>query len=212
MTRKEFAVTTTNLSQPTTETNAPVSIADPGPLGLAAFALTTFILSTANAGIINIGVESIVFSSALFYGGAIQVLAGMWEYRKGNTFGATAFTSYGAFWMSFWGIGHFFVPGKGMGPSDISQAVGVFLLAWTIFTFYMLIASLRTSIALVGVFSLLTLTFIALTIGKFTDSASISHLGGWLGLATAFGAWYVSFAGVTNETWKRKVIPVGPIG
>jgi succinate-acetate transporter protein len=207
-------VTTTDMPRSTAEsaTTPPVVIADPGPLGLAAFALTTFILSTANAGIINAGVESIVFSSALFYGGAVQVLAGMWEYRKGNTFGATAFGSYGGFWLAFWGLGHFFVPGKDVTTGDINQAVGVFLLAWTIFTAYMLIASVGTSNAVFVVFALLTVTFVLLTAGKFADSTTLTHLGGWLGLATALGAWYVSFAAVTNETWKRKIIPVGPRG
>lgn len=207
-------MTTTELSRPAAEatTPAPISIADPGPLGLAAFALTTFILSTVNAGLLNKGVESIVFSSALFYGGAVQVLAGMWEYRKGNTFGATAFSSYGAFWLAFWGIGHFFVPGKDVTASDISQAVGVFLLAWTIFTAYMFIASARTNNAVFAVFGLLLLTFLMLTIGEFASNASVTKLGGWLGLLTALGAWYGSFAAVTNETWGRKVIPVGPRG
>jgi uncharacterized protein len=207
-------VTTTDISRSPADTTspAPASIADPGPLGLAAFALTTFILSTVNAGILKGGVESIVFSSALFYGGAVQVLAGMWEYRKGNTFGATAFSSYGAFWLAFWGIGHFFVPGKDVTATDINQAVGVFLLAWTIFTVYMLVASAGTSNAILTVFALLTVTFVLLTVGKFADSTSITKLGGWVGLLTALGAWYGSFAAVTNETWKRKVIPVGPRG
>ncbi len=203
---------TTDLSRPAAEATspAPISIADPGPLGLAAFALTTFILSTVNAGILNIGTESIVFSSALFYGGAVQVFAGMWEFRKGNTFGATAFSSYGAFWLAFWGIGHFFVPGDGVTATQINQAVGVFLLAWTIFTAYMLVASARTSTAVFAVFALLTVTFLLLTVGKFADSSGLTHVGGWLGILTALGAWYASFAGVTNETWKRVVIPVGP--
>ena len=136
----------------------------------------------------------------------------MWEYRKGNTFGATAFSSYGAFWLAFWGIGHFFVPGKGVTVTDINQAVGVFLLAWTIFTAYMLVASAGTSNAIFTVFALLTVTFVLLTVGQFADSTSITKIGGYLGLLTALGAWYGSFAAVTNETWKRKVLPVGPRG
>ena len=189
--------------------SAPVTIADPGALGLGAFALTTFILSVVNAGLLNVGVESIVLSVAFFYGGAAQLLAGMWEFRKGNTFGATAFTSYAAFWLAYWGIGRFFVPGRGTTLNDVNHAVGVFLLAWTIFTVYMCIAAMRTNMAVFCVFVVLALTFLALTIGKFADSSSVTKLGGWLGLLTAVLAWYASFAVVTNETWKRVVLPVG---
>ncbi len=204
-------MSSTELSRPAAESTSPApAIADPGPLGLAAFALTTFILSCVNAGLLNAGVESIVLSSALFYGGAGQLLAGMWEFRKGNTFGATAFSSYGAFWLAFWGIGKFFVPAAGVSATDINKAVGVFLLGWTIFTAYMFIASMRTNMAVMGVFALLTVTFLVLAWGKFADSSGLNKLGGWLGLATALVAWYASFAGVTNETWKRVVVPVGP--
>lgn len=204
---------TTELSRPATATSptpAVTSIADPGPLGLGAFALTTFVLSTFNAGLLDLKLESIVFSVALFYGGIVQVLAGMWEYVKGNTFGGTAFSSYGAFWLAFWGLGHFFKPGAGMTATDINKAVGLFLLAWTIFTFYMFVASARTNTALFAVFGLLLLTFVALTAGKFAASEGLTHIGGYLGLITAFGAWYCSFAGVLATTWKRPVLPLGP--
>jgi len=203
---------TSDLARPTADKEvapAPVTIADPGALGLGAFALTTFVLSTVNAGLIPLGVESIVLSVAFFYGGAAQLLAGMWEFRKGNTFAATAFSSYAAFWLAFWGLGRFFVPARGTTLSDVNHAVGVFLLAWTIFTVYMCIASMRTSVAVFSVFVVLTLTFLFLTIGKFADSSGITKFGGWLGLLTAVLAWYASFAVVTNETWKRAVVPVG---
>ena len=204
----------TDLSPPATsvasQTSGGSTFADPGPLGRGAFALTTFMLSTFNAGLLNVGLESIVFSVALFYGGGVQVFAGLLEYVKGNTFGGTAFCSYGAFWLSFWGLGHFFVPGKGMTASDASHAVGLFLLAWTIFTLYMFIASARTNSALFIVFGVLLLTFIALTAGKLLENTTITHVGGYLGLVTALAAWYVSFAGVLSNTWKRTVLPVGP--
>jgi succinate-acetate transporter protein len=190
--------------------NPASSFADPGPLGLGAFALTTFMLSAFNAGLLDIGVESIVFSVALFYGGGVQIFAGLLEYVKGNTFGGTAFCSYGAFWLAFWGLGHFFAPGRGTTQSDVNQALGLFLLAWTIFTAYMFIASARTTTALFTVFGLLLLTFIALTAGKLADNPTLTHVGGYLGLVTALGAWYVSFAGVLSTTWKRAVLPVGP--
>src|SRR4051812_41196858 len=121
------------------------SIADPGPLGLAAFALTTFVLSAVNAGWIHKGTEPIVFGLALTYGGLAQLLAGMWEFKKGNTFGATAFTSYGAFWLSFWAFVTFYAPK--VPKADVAQAVGIFLLAWGIFTLYMWVASFRTTAA-----------------------------------------------------------------
>ena len=180
-------------------------IADPGPLGLAAFALTTFVLSTFNAGILPKTVEAVVLPLALFYGGFAQVLAGMWEVKKGNTFGALAFTSYGAFWLSFAALVKF-VAGD-LPAADAEKGIGVFLLAWTIFTLYMTLASLRTSGILIAVFVTLSITFIALTVGAFAGNSSISTLGGYLGLLTALEAWYASAAGVTASTFGRPVLP-----
>jgi succinate-acetate transporter protein len=118
----------------------PSPIADPGPLGLAAFALTTFVLSMFNADLVGSGGEPIVFGLALAYGGLAQILAGMWEFRTGNTFGAVAFSSYGAFWLSFWAFVQFFE--KSVPAPDAGHAVGLFLIAWGIFTTYMFVASL----------------------------------------------------------------------
>jgi succinate-acetate transporter protein len=180
------------------------ALADPGPLGLAAFALTTFVLSLGNAGIVpTAGVA--VLGLALFYGGVTQLLAGMWEFAKGNTFGATAFASYGAFWLGFW----YLVSTKGDGAAG-SAGVGVFLLAFGIFTLYMTVAALKTTGALIAVFAFLTLTFFALALGELTGASALSKLGGYLGLVTAILAWYTSFAGVTNSTFKRVVLPVFP--
>ncbi len=183
-------------------------IADPGPLGLAAFAMTTFVLSVFNAHILtNPKLEAVVLPLALFYGGLAQLLAGMWEFKKGNTFGATAFASFGAFWLSFAAYVKFVVPGLA-GQSDAHKATGLFLLAWAIFTAYMFTASLRVSGAVALVFALLTATFIVLTLGAFQQDTSITKIGGYLGLATAAAAWYASWAGVLNDTWKRTVLPV----
>jgi succinate-acetate transporter protein len=193
-------------------TSSGFSIADPAPLGLAAFALTTFLLSAAKAGVLNAGVESIALSAALFYGGAVQVAAGMWEFRRGNTFGATAFSSYGAFWLTFWGLGEFFKPLPGVSATDKGHAVGMFLLAWTIFTAILLVASLRTTGVLAVTFAVLTLTFLLLSLGAFQASSSLTKTGGWLGILTALLAWYGAFAAVVNETWKRPAIPVWRIG
>jgi succinate-acetate transporter protein len=183
--------------------------ANPAPLGLAAFALTTFVLSMFNAGLVSAGGEPVVFGLALAYGGLAQVLAGMWEFRTGNTFGATAFTSYGAFWLSFWAFVQFFE--KGVSEKDAGHAVGLYLIAWGIFTAYMFIASLRTTAAISLVFILLAITFIVLGIGNSGGNTSIVKLGGWIGLATAVAAWYASFAEVTNATFKRIVLPVRPL-
>jgi len=186
------------------------AIADPGPLGLAAFALTTFCLSVFNAHLItDAKLEAVVLPLALFYGGLSQLLAGMWEFKKANTFGALAFTSYGAFWLSFAALVKFVAPG--LPPASAHQGVGLFLLAWTIFTAYMTIAAMRVSGAVLAVFVALTLTFLLLTIGELGERTGITHLGGYLGLVTAVLAWYASAAGVINSTWRRTVLPVIPL-
>lgn len=184
-------------------------IADPGPLGLAGFAGTTFVLSVVNTGMLGDQLQGVVLGLALFYGGLAQLLAGMWEFTKGNTFGAVAFSSYGAFWMSFWYlINH--LP-TGVAANDLDHAVAVYLLMWAIFTSYMFIGSLRTTGAIAAVFFFLALTYIVLAIGWFDDVASgWIKAGGWLGLVTAAAAWYASFAAVTNFTFKRTVFPVFP--
>jgi succinate-acetate transporter protein len=185
--------------------------ADPGPLGLAAFAATTFLLSCVNAGLLPVTVEGAVFGLAFFYGGLAQLLAGMWEFVKGNTFGALAFSSYGAFWLSFWYLAsHLAKDAPKASAGDLNKAVGTYLLVWTIFTVYMLVASIRTSGAITAVFFVLALTFAFLSAGKYGDSTAMTHIGGWLGLITAVLAWYTSFAGVFNSTAKRAVLPTLP--
>jgi len=184
-------------------------IADPAPLGLAAFALTTFMLSTVNAGWLPDTVEPVVFGLALAYGGIGQFAAGLWEFAKGNTFGATAFCSYGAFWVSFWWLtGHTDL--SGASADDAAHGIGMYLLIWGIFTAYMTVAAFRVSDAVLAVFALLTLTFLVLAWGELATSDGIHKLGGYLGLLTALAAWYASFAGVTAFTWGRQIAPVGP--
>ena len=184
-------------------------IADPAPLGLAAFALTTFVLSFVNAGIVPASVEPVVFGLALAYGGGAQLLAGMWEFTKGNTFGATAFTSYGAFWLSFWWLtAH--LAGYKIPTADAGKGVGLYLIAWGIFTAYMTVAATRVSGAVLAVFALLTLTFVLLGIGELATAASITKLGGYVGILTALAAWYASFAGVTAFAFERQFVPTGP--
>ncbi|HEY1277181.1 MAG TPA: acetate uptake transporter [Thermoleophilaceae bacterium] len=187
-------------------TVAAAAIADPAPLGLAAFALTTFILSFFNAGIVSDAGEPVVLGVALAYGGIAQVLAGMWEFKNNNTFGATAFTSFGAFWLSLWAFDQFFA--ADVPKAELGDAVGLYLIAWGIFTTYMWVASFRTTVAVNLVFLLLFITFFLLGIGNAADSSGVIKAGGWFGIATAAVAWYASFAGVTNSTFGRTVLPV----
>jgi succinate-acetate transporter protein len=181
--------------------------ADPGPLGLAAFALTTFVLSIFNSGLMSEKGLPVVLGLALAYGGFAQLLAGMWEFRTGNTFGAVAFTSYGAFWISFWAFEQFYAKDI-TDKVALGNSVGLFLIAWGIFTAYMFIASLRTTAAISLVFLLLATTFIVLGIGNAEADEGITHAGGYIGIATAIAAWYASFAAVTNSTFGRTVLPV----
>jgi len=191
------------------ESDPTASIADPAPLGLAAFAATTFLLSLFNAGIVtDEALETVVLPLALFYGGLAQLLAGMWEFRKANTFGATAFTSYGAFWLSYAAYAKFVKPD--IPEESVHTASGLFLLVFAIFTAYMFLASLRVSGAVAIVFATLLATFVVLTIGDLADTESIVKVGGWLGLITAVFAWYASFATVANDTWKRTTLPTLP--
>ncbi len=181
--------------------------ADPAPLGLAAFALTTFVLSMFNSGLQNEKGIPVVLGLALAYGGLAQLLAGMWEFRTGNTFGATAFTSFGAFWLSFWAFEQFFAKDI-TDKVALGNSVGLYLIAWGIFTAYMFVASLRVSVAVAVVFFLLAITFILLGIGDANADKSITHAGGYVGLATAIAAWYASFAAVANSTFGRTILPV----
>jgi succinate-acetate transporter protein len=185
------------------------SPADPGPLGLAAFAGTTFVLSMINSRLVGGAALPTVFGLTLVYGGLVQILAGMWEFRTGNTFGAVVFTSYGAFWISFYILIHtsvLAIPAK-----EVSSSIGLWLWMWTIFTFIMLIAALRTAGIIVLVFVLLIITFVFLSIGFSGNSLSTIKIGGYFGIATAIGAWYAAAAGIINSTFGRTVLPLFPL-
>jgi uncharacterized protein len=187
--------------------------ADPAPLGLAGFALTTFLLSGHNASFIP---DLIWVGFALFYGGVAQFAAGMWEFRNRNVFGATAFSTYGGFWM---GIGVFVILAldtkllAGYAPNDLNNALAWFIISFAIFNFYMLIGSLRLNKAVFGVFLTLQATEVALAIAYWHlahgGSTYILHVGGWLGIVTAGVAWYASAAGVINGVAGKTVLPVG---
>jgi len=186
----------------------PSGLGNPGALGLSGFALTTFILSAFNAGVfINGSLLGVVLPLALFYGGIAQLIAGIFEFRAPNTFGATAFISYGCFWLSFAAYVKYIVPG--LDAKIANEATGIFLFVWLIFTFYMFFASMKVSKVITLVFFFLTITFLLLTIGAFALSPKTSQAGGWFGLITALIAWYGSAAIVINSTWERTVLPVG---
>ncbi len=180
-------------------------IADPAPLGLAAFALTTFLLSLVNAGILPTTSEPVVLGVALAFGGFAQILAGMWEFRKGNVFGATVFTSYGAFWLSFWAYVALYA--KGIPAADRGTATGWFLVAWAIFTLLMLVASLRTTAVLAVLFGVLSAAFLLLAFGALGGVTALTRAGGYVGLLTAGIAWYLCVAGVMASTFGRPMLP-----
>src|SRR5664280_1243312 len=182
------------------------SVADPAPLGLAAFAMTTLALSLYNTNIWPAAVFP-ALALALVYGGFAQLLAGMWEFVRKNTFGALAFTSYGAFWIGV----YFFI--NFQGGLAVKGALGLYLLPWILFTLYMTIAAMKVNVAVLLVFVALTLAFLFLTIGAWGGGhTDMTKIGGWLGIITALLAWYASAAGVINETHGKVVLPVGPLG
>jgi len=186
------------------------AIADPAPLGLGAFALTTFILSAHNAGWAP---DLIWIGPALFYGGLAQFLAGMWEFRNRNTFGSTAFTTYGAFWLSLAAFILLDVFGKVPADVNVAHALGWFVLAFAIFNTYMLLWSTMVNMAVFLVFLTLEATEIILFIGNFAGSSGTVKFGGYVGIVTALVAWYASAAGVVNGMRGTPFLPVGkPFG
>jgi len=185
--------------------------ANPGPLGLAAFAATTFVLSMINANLVGLTGAAAVLPLAAAYGGVVQILAGMWEFRTGNTFGAVAFASYGAFWVGV------YIILKLPAVTVTQQALSLYLYAWAIFTVLLFVASLRTTGALAALFLLLTVTFFLLAIGH-ASLVGTTHLtngtiklGGWFGIVTAAVAWYCALAAVVGSTFGREVLPVYPL-
>jgi uncharacterized protein len=200
-------------SEPAVQVVESTPAADPAPLGLAGFALTTFLLSGHNASWIP---DLIWVGPALFYGGLAQFLAGMWEFRNRNVFGATAFSTYGGFWM---GLGIFVVFAEttkflgGFAGGDLTNALAWYLFAFAVFNTYMLIGSMRVNMAVFLVFLTLEITEIVLVIGFFNLSHGGTewwlHAGGWIGILTAAVAWYASAAGVWNGVAGKTVLPVG---
>ncbi|HEY1917080.1 MAG TPA: acetate uptake transporter [Streptosporangiaceae bacterium] len=185
----------------------PAPVADPAPLGLAAFALTTFLLSAANAGWMTKASGDAWLGYAFAYGGLAQLLAGMWEFRNRNVFGATAFSTYGGFWIGL-GLWALLVAPKAVGNAGAHDIAWI-LLAFAIFNTYMLLCSTAVNGAVFAVFLTLEVTEIVLVIGNFGGTSGIVKLGGYIGMVTALVAWYTSAAGVMNGLRGRVVIPVG---
>jgi succinate-acetate transporter protein len=184
------------------------AFANPAPLGLIAFGLTTVILSLINAGVLPKGGEPVVLPLAFAFGGLIQMLAGMMEFRTGNTFGTVAFLSYGAFWWWF----ALLVLLGGHGVLDLSQAgstIAVTLIGWGVFTLYMWIATFRLTRALWLVFLTLWITFFLLGFGDLLSEPGLNRAGGWVGLICGLLAMYTSFALVVNSTFGRSLLPLG---
>lgn len=175
---------------------------NPAPLGLSAFALTTFVLSMFNAGAMGITVPNVVVGVAAFYGGLVQLIAGIWEIALENTFGGTALSSFGGFWMSFSAL---YIPWFGIAdaysehPEQFSAAVGFFLLGWAIFTAGMTLCTMKSTVAFFSLFFLLTITFLLLSIGEFSGNRKVTKAGGITGVIVAFIAWYDAYAGVATR-------------
>ncbi|CAM6088153.1 unnamed protein product [Calypogeia fissa] len=207
-------------------------IANPAPLGLAAFGITTFVLSVYNAGWGGSkNPNNVIVGLALFYGGLAQLLAGMWEFKAGNTFGATAFSSYGAFWLSFATI---LIPGSGVidafktipdpnhpgdatynlvdGP-ELDTTIGIYLLGWCFLTFIFFLCTLRQNIASILLFGMLTITFLLLAIGKLShpNAKTGQQAGGYTGIFTAVIALYIVLANLANKEHTFFTLPIGRI-
>ncbi len=184
------------------------ALANPAPLGLVGFGLTTVLLSLVNAGLLPAGGVNVVLPLAIAYGGTIQIIAGLLEYRTGNTFGMTAFLSYGAFW---WWYALLVILGSNgvIALKDAESSIGAALLLWGVFTFYLWICTFRLSKALFMIFLTLWVTFLLLGLGAYAGQPRLSHWGGLLGIVCGALAMYTSFAGVSAYAFGREIVPTG---
>ena len=179
------------------------------PLGLAGFAVTTFMLSMINAKLINIGVEPVVFGVALMFGGIAQLIAGTIQFRNGSTFTGVLFTAFGAFWLSLYAIAEFFL--KDVPPAQVGHALGLFLYAFGIFAAWLWLASFRTNVGVVVSLGLLAATLFVLGAGNYSGNSLTIEWGGYMGLVVAFLAAYLSCAELCEASYKRSVLPVWPL-
>lgn len=183
--------------------------ANPSPLGLSAFALTTFVLSLVNVQARGVTSATGVVGLAYFYGGFIQLLAGMWEVVVENSFGATALSSYGGFWLAWaaletpsWGLASAYTD-----ENELASVVGFFCLGWFLFTFVLMMMTLKSTVAFFSLFFFLDITFLFLTIANLAGSVACKKAAGYFGLITAFIAWYNAYAGIATKE-NAYVVPV----
>lgn len=181
--------------------------ANPAPLGLMGFGMTTVLLNIHNAGFFEL--DAMILAMGIFFGGMAQVIAGIMEFKKNNTFGTTAFTSYGFFWLALVGLNILPMMGYGEAPNSLSMAA--FLFMWGLFTLFMFIGTLRINVALQVVFGTLTLLFFLLAIGNFTGSELILIIAGYEGIICGLSAIYAAMAQVLNEVYGKTVMPIGPV-
>ena len=181
--------------------------ANPAPLGLMGFGMTTILLNIHNAGFFPL--DSMILAMGIFFGGMAQVIAGIMEFKKNNTFGTTAFTSYGFFWLSLVALNIFPVIGVGVAADSLSMAA--FLFMWGVFTLFMFIASLRINKSLQVVFGSLTVLFFLLAIGNCTGSTLILTIACYEGILCGFSAIYSAMAQVINETYGETILPIGVV-
>jgi hypothetical protein len=188
-----------------TETIIQDTTANPAPLGLMGFGMTTVLLNLHNAGLIAL--SSMILAMGLCYGGLAQVIAGIMEWKKKNTFGTLAFTSYGFFWISL--VVLLVLPKLGWAAAPDKDSMGCYLLVWGFFTFFMFFGTLRANRALMTVFGSLTILFWLLAAGDLTGSELLTRIAGWEGIFTGLSAMYLGIAQVLNESYGRTVLPVG---
>ena len=198
------------IAQPTAAPAVPASgWGNAAPLGLAGFAVTTFMLSMINAKLITIGVEPVVFGVALMFGGIAQLIAGTIQFRNGSTFTGVLFTSFGAFWLSLYAIAEFFL--KDVPVTQVGHALGLFLYAFGIFTAWLWLASFRTNVGVVVSLGLLAATLFVLGAGNYSGNSLTIEWGGYMGLVVAFLAAYLSCSELCEASYKRSVLPVWPL-
>jgi len=190
----------------TQQSRADILLANPAPIGLMAFGTTTVLLNLANAGAIP--ADSIILAMGLFYGGAAQILAGAFEFRKGNTFGMTAFISYGFFWISLVFI---LFPTQLLGGSYSAASLSSYLFLWGLFSLIMFFGTLRHSGALMFVFGTLTILFFLLSAGFGWNNSNVIKFAGYEGILCGLGAIYTSAANILNETYAKSVLPTFPV-
>jgi uncharacterized protein len=181
--------------------------ANPAPLGLLGFGMTTVLLNIHNAGYYEL--NTMILAMGIFYGGLAQIIAGIMEWKKNNTFGTTAFTSYGLFWLTL--VGLILMPKLGLGEATSKPAFAAYFFMWGLFTFVMFIGTLRLNRALQFVFLSLTVLFFLLAIRDYFGSAAIGTLAGYEGIVCGLSAIYAALAQVLNEVYKKVIAPLGPV-